>query len=203
MEADFDTRRPRRPRDENRERILEAAHRLFYWYGIRATGIDRVAVEAGVATVTLYRAFKSKDDLVHAYVQRNADGYREWLEEATRPELGSAQERILAMFDALGEQVQPENCRGCPFLMTLAEYPDPEHPARLRAIEIKAWVREHIRGLVAELAAEQPIRDADALGDQLVLVFEGVYASVQALGVDGPPREARALAQSLISGARD
>jgi AcrR family transcriptional regulator len=192
-------RQPRRSRAENRERILAAAQRLFYWYGIRATGVDRVAVEAGVPPVTLYRSFRNKDELVHAYVQLNADGYRQWLTDATRPELGTARERILAMFDSLGEQVAPENCRGCPFLMTLAEYPDPDHPARLRAIELKAWVREHIRGLVAALAAEQPIRDPDALGDQLVLAFEGVYASVQALGVDGPTRRARSLAEALIA----
>lgn len=196
-------RGPRRSRAETRERILAAAHRLFYWYGIRATGVDRVAVEAEVAPTTLYRSFRNKDELVHAYVQFNADGYRQWLTDVTRPELGSARERILAMFDALGEQVAPEQCRGCPFLMTLTEYPDPDHPARLRAIEIKAWVREHIRSLVAALATEQPVRDPDALADQLVLVFEGVYASVQALGVDGPTRQARSLAAALITSADD
>jgi AcrR family transcriptional regulator len=194
-------RRPRRSRAETREQILAAAQRLFYWQGIRATGVDRVAAEAGVAPVTLYRSFENKDELVRAYVELNADGYRQWLTHASRPELGSARQRILAMFDALGAQVAPEHCRGCPFLMTLAELPDPEHPARQRAIEIKGWVREQIRGLVVELAAERPVRDPDALGDQLALVFEGVYASVQALGVEGPTRQARGLAEALIAGA--
>ena len=85
--------------------------------------------------------------------------------------------------------------------MTLAEFPDPGHPARRRAIETKAWVRAHIRGLAAELAADRPVRDPEALGDQLALVFEGVYASVQALGIDGPTRQARAAAESLIAAA--
>jgi AcrR family transcriptional regulator len=194
-------RRARQSREQTREQILAAAHRLFYWEGIRATGIDRVAAEAGVAPVTLYRSFATKDELVEAYVDLNATGYRQWLTDATRPEVGSARQRILAMFDALAQQVEPENCRGCPFLMTLAEFPDPSHPARQRAIEIKDWVRAHIRSLAHDLAMEQPVDDPDTLADQLVLVFEGVYASVQALGVEGPTSRARGAAEALMTAA--
>ncbi|MFT4127059.1 MAG: TetR family transcriptional regulator, partial [Gordonia sp. (in: high G+C Gram-positive bacteria)] len=186
--ADGTRRRPRRPRTETRTAILSAAQRLFYWQGIRATGIDRVAADAEVAPVTLYRSFTTKDELVEAYVEQNAQGYEQWLRDATRPELGTAEQRLLAMFDVLAEQVRPENCRGCPFLMTLAEYPDRAHPAPARAIALKAWVRDHIRGLATELGRERRVTDPAALGDQLVLVFEGVYASVQALGADGPAR---------------
>jgi AcrR family transcriptional regulator len=193
--------RPRRSRAQTREAILAAAQRLFYWHGIRATGVDRIAAEAGVAPVTLYRSFATKDQLVKAYVQHNADGYRQWLLNATAPELGSAEQRILALFDALAEQVQPQNCHGCPFLMTLAEYPQRDHPAPAAAIALKEWVRAHIRGLADELAAERPVKDAATLGDQLVLVFEGVYASVQALGNEGPALNARSAAITLIAAA--
>jgi AcrR family transcriptional regulator len=195
------SRRPRRSRAQTREAILAAAQRLFYWHGIRATGVDRIAAEAGVAPVTLYRSFATKDELVQAYVQHNADGYRQWLLNATAPEVGSAEQRILALFDALADQVQPENCRGCPFLMTLAEYPERDHPAPAEAIALKDWVRAQIRRLADELAAERPVKDAAALGDQLVLVFEGVYASIQALGNEGPARNARRAAMSLIAAA--
>jgi len=65
---------------ETREHVLGVAHELFYWHGIRATGVDRVAVAAGVAPTTLYRLFASKDDLIGAYIER-ADGlYREWFD---------------------------------------------------------------------------------------------------------------------------
>jgi len=117
--------RPRRSSAATREHVLAVAHELFYWQGIRATGVDRVAAEAGVGPTTLYRLFASKDDLVAAYVARNDAGYRAWLREVTAPEAGSPRERILGLFDALLEQVQPELCRGCPFLMALAEFPDP------------------------------------------------------------------------------
>lgn len=190
--------RTRRSAADTRAHVLDVARRLFYWQGIHSTGIDRVAAEAEVASTTLYRLFASKDDLVAAYVTSNAEPYKAWVTEATRPELGSPRDRLLALFDALAEQVQPDRCRGCPFLMTLAEFPDPDHPARKEAVAVKAWVREHLRQLARELAAGTSVSDPDALADQLVLIMEGVYASVQALGNDGPARQARALAVTLL-----
>src|SRR5580693_7044872 len=67
-----------------REHVLAVASELFYWNGIRATGIDRVAAEAGVAPTTLYRVFASKDDLIGAYIERADRLYREWFETAAR-----------------------------------------------------------------------------------------------------------------------
>lgn len=195
------SRQGRRSSAETRALILAAAHKLFYWRGIHGTGVDRVAAEAGVAPMTLYRLFASKDDLVAAYVDHNAEPYREWFLHATRPDLGSPRERIMGLFDALAHQVDPAHCRGCPFLMTLAEFPDAEHPARIRAVATKAWVREQFGILTDALAAADA--DPAALADQLVIVMEGVYASVQALGNEGPARQARAIVTTLIDAAGD
>src|SRR3954462_5449336 len=98
-------RRPRHSATETREHVLAVASELFYWEGIRATGIDRIAAEAEVAPTTLYRLFASKDDLVAAYVAEGADGYRAWLRETTAPSVGTPRERILGLFDAMAEQV--------------------------------------------------------------------------------------------------
>ena len=178
--------------------MLEVAHELFYWHGIRATGVDRVAAEAGIAPTTLYRLFASKDDLVTAYIERAFRLYREWFEAAAASGGASPREQILAVFDALAEQVQPHLCRGCPFLMALAEFPDPEHPARQVAIEMKAWVRQRMGELAERFAVTAPVADPGELADHLSLLMEGVYASAQALGHLGPARRARALAVVLL-----
>jgi hypothetical protein len=73
--------------------------------------------------------------------------------------------------------------------MALAELPDPGSPAREHAIASKAWVRERFRELAGDAA----------LGDRLALLMDGVYASVMALGDDGPAREAREIAELLLS----
>jgi AcrR family transcriptional regulator len=189
--------RPRRTAAQTREHILAVAHELFYWHGIRATGVDAIATKAEVAPTTLYRLFASKDDLIAAYIERADRLYREWMIEATAPAVGTPRERILALFDALDEQVQPQRCRGCPFLMALAEFPDPQHPAHANAVATKGWVHERLRELTDALAVSDP----GALADHLAVVMEGVYASAQALGADGPARRARAIAETLIDAA--
>jgi AcrR family transcriptional regulator len=189
-----------RPAAETREHILDIAERLFYWEGIRATGIDTITREAGVAPTTLYRLFASKDDLVAAYVDRYAAGYREWIETLTSDPKMPVRDRILAYVDGLADSTGPESFRGCPFLMALAEYPDPESAAHASAQAIKAWVRAKLRELAGQLPGVTP-RARAVVADQLAVVVEGLYASTAALGTDGPAKHARSLAALIIDTA--
>ncbi len=183
---------------DTREHVLGVAHELFYWHGIRATGVDLVAAEAGVAPTTLYRLFASKDDLIAAYVQRADRLYRDWFDTAASSGGADPRTAILAVFEALTEQVQPQQCRGCPFLMALAEFPDPAHPAHRAAVTMKTWVRERLGQLTAELASGGRAARPDLLADQLSLIMEGVYASAQALTAEGPARHARTVVESIL-----
>jgi AcrR family transcriptional regulator len=185
---------------ETREHVLGVANELFYWHGIRATGVDRVAAEAGVAPTTLYRLFASKDDLIAAYIDRADRLYREWFDAAAAAGGSGARQQILAVFDALGEQVQPQNCRGCPFLMALAEFPDPQHPAHRAAVTMKTWVRDRLGQLTVQLTTRRDT-EPELLANQLSLVMEGVYASAQALSAHGPARHARVLAELVLNAA--
>lgn len=189
----------RRPAAQTRAHILAVARDLFYRNGIRATGIDRVLAAADVAAPTLYRLWSSKDDLVAAYVATSAEGYRAWFTAAEAAGGDSPRARILAVFAALAEQVQPPACRGCPFLRALAEYPDPEHPAHREAVAVKRWVADRFAGLAADYAQEHDGVDAAALAAHLVLLMEGVYASVSTLGAAGPATHARNLAAALLA----
>ena len=190
----------RRSAEETREHVLDVAHELFYWTGIRATGIDRVAADAGVAPTALYRLFPSKDALIAAYVDRADRRYREWFDEVTRADGRSPGTRIVALFDALSEQTKPDRCRGCPFAMALAEFPDADLEAHQAAVRQKRWVRARIRRLASEVAVEGQRKHVDpaVLADHLTLLFEGVYATVPALGADGPAKRARQLAATLV-----
>jgi AcrR family transcriptional regulator len=189
----------RRTGAETRERVLGVARDLFYWDGIRATGVDRVASEAGVAPTTLYRLFASKDDLVAAYVDREDRHFREWFDSAVEAGGPDPRGRILAVFDALAEQVRPERCRGCPFQMALAEFPDTALPVHRNAVANKAWVRERLGGLTDELAKGEPGGDPVALADELALLVEGVYAFAQSSDAVRAAARARALVEGLLA----
>ncbi|MGM1064477.1 TetR/AcrR family transcriptional regulator [Saccharothrix sp. Mg75] len=180
---------------DTREHVLRVAHGLFHGNGIRVTGVDKVAAAAGVAPTTLYRLFADKDDLVAAYVARADELTRAWFADAVRSAGPDPRERVLAVFDALTDDIQSDARRGCAFLMALAEFPDPASPVHVRAVAAKEWMRTRIGELVGALGG---VDDPDVLADHLVLVVEGVNASSQALGPTGPSRQARALAEALL-----
>lgn len=179
---------------ETRSHVLRVAGELFYWNGIRATGVDLVAAEAGVAPTTLYRLFASKDALVGAYVERADQEFRDLFAAAVAAAGPDPRDQILAIFDEIFAQVDSGLCRGCAFLMTLAEFPDPELAAHRNAVRAKTWVRRSIGELVERLG----VADPDELADQLTLVFEGLHASSQSLGSHGPAKQARRLAEALL-----
>ena len=68
-----------------REKILEVAGGLFFQYGYRAIGIDMIIAESQIAKATLYRHFKSKDDLIVAYLQDMNRQFWVWFDGATAP----------------------------------------------------------------------------------------------------------------------
>ena len=191
---------PRRSSADTRAHVLDVAEQLFYRDGIRATGVDLIAREAGIAPTTLYRSFASKDDLVTAYVERYAEQYREWIETLVSDPALSPRDRILAYLDGLGAVTAAETFRGCPFLMVLAEYPDPASAPHRSAQALKEWVRGRLRTLVGDVPGVTPRRRA-AVADQLALVVEGLYASVAALGPGGPAAQARTLAALVLDSA--
>lgn len=182
---------------ETRSHILRVAGDLFYWKGIRATGVDLVAAEADVAPTTLYRLFGNKDGLVGAYVGRADQEFRDLFTTAVEGAGPDPRDQILAVFDAVVAQVGSSQFRGCAMMMTLAEVPDPELPAHRSAVAAKSWTRERMRELTGQLGVDDPAE----LSDQLTLVFEGLHASGQALGPNGPAKQARRLAQALLTTA--
>jgi hypothetical protein len=82
--------------------------------------------------------------------------------------------------------------------MALGEFPDPAHSAHCAAVTMKAWVRDRLGQLTAEVTSGGWAARAELLADQLSLIMEGTYAAGQALSAAGPARHARTLAESLL-----
>lgn len=104
-----------------RERILLTAHDLFYREGIRATGIDRVIAESGVAKVTFYRHFPSKNDLVLAFLNYRHARWMNWFKDALQRHGANRGKGIDALVPALGEWFGEAGYRGCAFLNSVGE----------------------------------------------------------------------------------
>jgi AcrR family transcriptional regulator len=104
-----------------RERILVTAHDLFYRDGIRATGIDRVILEAGVAKLTFYRHFPSKDDLVRSFLAYRHDRWLAWLVDALGRHGAQPGGGLAPLAAAMGEWFAEPGFRGCAFINAVAE----------------------------------------------------------------------------------
>lgn len=154
-----------------RERILDAASRLFYEEGIQAVGIQRIIEEANTVKASLYAHFKSKDDLVAAYLQREYDRARVEVEALLQGLTG--RRKVLRLFDVLDEAMaQPGFC-GCTYTNAAVEIIELDHPATPIVHAYRAWFSELMIGLVREAGAASP----EKVGAATLLLFEGAQAA--------------------------
>jgi AcrR family transcriptional regulator len=178
-----------------RERILEVATDLFYREGIRAIGVDTIVARSGVAKMSLYRSFPSKDDLVAAFLTAADGRYWAWWDQVVGRHPGDPHAQLRALFEAVGRRTTSPDYRGCPFVNTATEFPDAAHPGRAVALANKRELRTRLRRLAEAIGA----RDPDLLADQLWLLLDGAYASGQMHGVSGPGMALPAAAEALIA----
>lgn len=179
-----------------RERLVEAAVRLFGEVGIRAAGIDRILAEAGVAKMSLYKHFRGKDDLVVAALERKDALFRETF-EAMVGSRQSPRARLLGVFDALEKWFGRPDFRGCLFLNAAAELVEPDCPGREVIARHKAWVLETLRGLSADAGVPEP----DRFAAQLMLLFDGAIARAYVTGDAGVAADGKAAAAVLLDTA--
>jgi AcrR family transcriptional regulator len=176
-----------------RDRLLDAADRLFYQEGVRAVGIDRVLAEADAAKASLYQHFGCKDQLVASYLERRTEYARAHIETylADTPPSG----RALKFFDWVVAWAESKDFRGCPLQHTVTELTDAAHPARVIAHGQREWFTE--RFLEWTMAAG--VKDAKAVARALLVLFDGAVAGAE---MDGPQRakDARWMAKKLLTG---
>jgi AcrR family transcriptional regulator len=183
-----------------RDRVLQAASRLFHREGIRAVGVDRIAAEAEVGKMTLYRHFATKDDLVVAVLEGRDGPARAALAAAMDHAGDDPRARLLAPFAMLEPWFTGRGFRGCPFMNASLELRDPGHPARAVARRHKAATRDVFA--VAARAAGLADANADALADQLAVLFDGAIAQAQMRDPVTVARAARAAASALVAAAQ-
>ena len=177
-----------------RERILEAAFRLFYAKGIRAVGVDLIIAESGVAKATFYKHFPAKDDLVVAYLDKVDGVWSGQLRDAAAAAGPDPADQLVGLFDALGSACRREGYRGCAFINAAAES-QPGTPVHERTVAHKAAVLAWVRGLAEQAGA----RDPDALARSLTLLLDGGLASGSLDASPEAPEAAKASARALVA----
>ena len=186
---------PPSPPTPVRERILSAAYALFSRHGIRAVGIDAIIRESGVAKMTLYRHFPSKDDLVLAFLgQRETLWTTAWLRAEVERRASKPRDRLLAIFDVFSEWFNVPGFEGCSFINVMLETSDQQSPIRKASVECLA----RIRGFLQELAAAAGVRDSADFAAKWHILMKGSIVAAAEGDIDAA-RRARELGALLLT----
>ena len=181
---------------DGRERILRTASKLFYSEGTRAVGVDLIVARSGVAKTTLYRHFPSKDDLIHAFLEReDAEFWSKW-DEVAEAHRNSPVAELEAQLRWIGERIARPGYRGCPQINIAAEYSDETHIARKVAIEHKNELRRRLEALATRIGEASP----RTFALKMSLVVDGALSSGRALHQDGAAEILISIARTLLEG---
>jgi AcrR family transcriptional regulator len=156
---------------DTRARILAAANELFYAQGIRATSADRIIEQVGITKVTFYRHFRTKSDLVVAYLQEQADAERRWMQSVHHQDdpMGS----LRALATGIGTASCSPGFRGCAFINAAAEFAEEGDPVRLAVDAHRRWMLEEFAGI----AREAGVDDVDSAARQLMILRDGAMVN--------------------------
>ena len=185
---------------DRRQALIDTALTLFSRDGYHASGIDRILAESGVAKMTLYKHFRSKEDLIVAALQQCDERFRAWIVADVERRAKTPARRLLAIFDTYGAWFEGEydgSFTGCHFVKAAAEYADPSHPIHKTAADHKRAVLAYL----GQLAREANSRKPDALARRLFLLLEGALSLASIDGDAESIHEAKRAARTIVDAA--
>jgi AcrR family transcriptional regulator len=181
-----------------RQRILDTASTLFYERGVRAVGVDLVVDESGVAKTSLYRHFRTKDDLIVAFLEReDVEFWAQWDEVAARHADDPVAE-LEAHMRRLGKRLARANYRGCPQINVAAEFAEADHPSRTVSRTHMQALRKRLADIARRAGAARP----GELAAQLGVLVNGAFVSASLLSPDEAPRVLLGSARALLAASR-
>lgn len=187
------------PKVPLRQRLFDAAAKLFYEEGIRGVGVDAIAREAQTTKMALYRHYESKDALITEWLRHLSAQYAGVLDGLAQRYPGAARKQLLGFASFIADDLACASHRGCPFINSIAELPDASHPARILVGQHKVRQLARLTALCAEAGLDHP----EAAAFHLSCVLEGAQIMAQnGSAPDAGPRML-ALVRSILDGKVD
>jgi len=177
-----------------RDHLIDVAAAQFNRFGYRAVGVDQVIAEAGIAKATLYRHFKSKEDLIVAVLRRFDERYREDMRRAVDALGPDPKPKLLATFDFLENWFEDKAFYGCPFMCAAGEYCERSSVIFQEVVMHKRLVAAYLE----ELARAAEIDDPRWISEEVNLLHEGATAVAHITGDSRAARKAKSIAGHLI-----
>ncbi|PST83691.1 TetR/AcrR family transcriptional regulator [Pedobacter yulinensis] len=156
------------------ERILQTASRLFYQQGYNSTGINQIVAEAEIAIGSLYKHYRSKEELLIRYLELEETaffkGLAEYLEAVQSPG-----EKLMKLIDYRIALQQRSGFAGCPFIKINAEGGRLNKQVAELVTRHKQQQKTTIKNILLERTGKK--RDADLAAAAIFLLIEGAVVS--------------------------
>ncbi len=181
-------------RQTKRDELVRKALEIFYRNGFHATGMDMLAAESGVSKTSMYKHFRTKEDLILAVLRLRDENFRNWLYRRMDELADAPAEKLLAMYDALEEWFSERSFRGCMFIKASAEYQEVDDAIHVQSSEHKRLLLEHVTSLCADAGVDR----ASDLARQILLLKEGAIVMAVLGSGPGAAKDAKSAARTLI-----
>ncbi len=180
-----------------RDKLVDTALKLFYDKGFHVVSVDTILAVAGISKPTLYKYFRSKNELILAALRLRDEQSRNWLMREMARRGNTPREQLLALFETLGEFFLTQEFRGCMFINATVEFPHLDDPIHQAAAEHKRIFGRHIGDLVDKLKVLTP----NELTEQLLILMEGAVITAHVSQAKTAAQQAKRSAEILIDHA--
>lgn len=178
-----------------RAELIRKALLLFYRNGFHATGMDLVAKETGVSKTSIYKHFRTKEELILAVLRLRDENFRNWLFRRMEDLADTPKGQLLAMFDALEEWFLDDGFKGCMFIKASAEFQEPDDAINAQAYAHKRLLVDHLEELGSQAKLENPY----GVARQLLMLKEGAIVIAAMSHSEISAQEAKAIAKLLLA----
>jgi AcrR family transcriptional regulator len=180
-----------------KEELIDKALEVFYREGFHATGMDRLVAVTGISKTSMYKHFKTKEDLILATLERRHKYLMTLIIDRTDERADTPAARLIASFDSLKDWIAGGRFQSCMFIKASSEFQDPSHPIHKISADHKRTLQDYF---VAQAKAANA-RNPEQLGHQLMLLQEGAIVTAHMQGGSEAADDAKAAAEVLVAAA--
>ena len=181
-------------RPTKRDELVQKALQTFYRNGFNATGMDMLVAESGISKTSMYKHFRTKEDLIIAVLRLRDEHFRNWLYRRMEELADTPLQQLIAMFDALEEWFSEPGYKGCMFIKASSEFQDASHPIHKQSADHKRMLEDH----VTKLAEQAGLPEPGLLARQLLLLKEGAIVTAHLGHTENAAQDAKAAAIRLL-----
>ncbi len=181
-------------RPNKRDELVSKALDVFYRSGFHATGMDTLVKETGVSKTSMYKHFRTKDELIIAVLQLRDENFQNWLYGRMEKLSNTPAGQLIGAFTALGEWFAKPEFAGCMFVKASSEFQNHAHPVYRQSSAHKQMLLDHFTAL----AQSAGVPDPAALARQLLMLKEGAIVLAAMSVTPDPAGDALQTAQMLL-----